>query len=61
MELMRSTTARKANPLSFIIINFDIPSLTPGLHLAETTLEFSDNKTLLSICRVQTNVVGKEG
>jgi hypothetical protein len=48
----RSTTARKVNPLSFVFIYFNIPALTPGPHWAETALEFSDNKTLLSICRV---------
>jgi hypothetical protein len=39
---------------------FQYSSALPGLHLVETTLDFS-GKTLLSICRVQTSVVGKEG
>jgi hypothetical protein len=61
MGLRRSTTARKVNPLSLIFIYFNIPGLTPDLHWAETALEFSDNKPLFLICRVQTSVVGLEG
>jgi hypothetical protein len=61
MEFRRSTTARKVDPLSLFFINFNIPTLTPGLHWAETTLDFSDNKTLLSIRPIQSGVVGKEG
>jgi hypothetical protein len=44
MGLRRSTTDRKV----------DILALKPGLHLAETTLEFSDNRALFRL------VVGKE-
>jgi hypothetical protein len=61
MGLRGSTTTRELDPTSLILINFDIPALTPGLHWAETALDFSDNKTLLSIFLVQWYVVGKEG
>jgi hypothetical protein len=61
MGLRRLATARKLNPLRLISINFNILALMPHLHCAETTLEFSDNKIFLAICRIQTGVVGKEG
>jgi hypothetical protein len=35
--------------------------IIPGLHWAETMLEFSDNKTFLAICCIQWCVIGKEG
>jgi hypothetical protein len=56
-----STSAREVDPLSFILTYFNVPALTPDLHCTETVLEFSDNKTLLAICRIQGGVVGKEG
>jgi hypothetical protein len=37
---------------SLILVNFDIPALTPGLHWAETALEFSNNEALLAVCRI---------
>jgi hypothetical protein len=52
---------REVDPPSLFLINFDIPVLTPGLHWAETALEFSNNKTLLAIWRIRTGVVCKEG
>jgi hypothetical protein len=55
-----STTARKVNRLSLIFMYVNIPAPTTGLYWAETTLQFSDNKILLSICRVQTSAVGKK-
>jgi hypothetical protein len=41
--LRRLTTVREVDPLSLIFHNFNMP----GLHWAETVLEFSENKTLL--------------
>jgi hypothetical protein len=61
MRHRQRTTAREVDPLSFIFINFDIPALTPGLHCSETALEFSNNKTLLAICRIQRGAFCKEG
>jgi hypothetical protein len=48
-----TTTAREVDPLSLIFINIDFPVVTPGLHWAETALEFSNDKTLLAICRIE--------
>jgi hypothetical protein len=56
-----STTTRKVDSPNLSFINFDIPALRPGLYSAEASLEFSNNKTLLAICRIQTGVVWLEG
>jgi hypothetical protein len=61
MGLRRSTSEGEVDPLSLILIYFNILTLTPGLHCAETALEFSDNKALLAVCRIDTRMVGKEG
>jgi hypothetical protein len=61
MRYRQSTTMREVDPLSFIFINFYISALTPDLHCPETMMEFSNNKTLLAICRIQTGVVCKRG
>jgi hypothetical protein len=50
-------TTREVDPPSLILIYFNIPMLTPGLHSAETVLEFSNNETLFEICCIQTGVV----
>jgi hypothetical protein len=44
MGLRHLMTAREIESLSLILINFNIPVLTPGLQCAKTVLEFSDNK-----------------
>jgi hypothetical protein len=44
---------REVDPLSLILINFNIQVRTAGLHCVETTLEFSNNKTFLAICRLR--------
>jgi hypothetical protein len=54
-------TVREVNSLSLIFIYFDNPALTPGLHSAETAPEFTNNKFLLAIYRIQKGVVCKEG
>jgi hypothetical protein len=56
-----SARAGVIDSFSLIPIYFNIRTLTAGILRAETALQFSDNKTLLSICGIQTNVVGKEG
>jgi hypothetical protein len=51
MGLRRSTTAR-VDSRSLIQIYFNILRFMPGLHWAETALEFSDNK-ILAFCSIQ--------
>jgi hypothetical protein len=60
MGLGLSTTV-EVDSLSRISIYFNIPILISGLHRVQTKLVFSDNKTLLAICRILTGVVSKEG
>jgi hypothetical protein len=52
VRLRRSTTTREVEPPSLILIYFNIPALTPSLHWAETSLEFSNNEALLAVCRI---------
>jgi hypothetical protein len=54
-------TAKEVDPPSLIFIDFGILTFTSGLHWAETALEFSNNKTLPVICRIQRSVACKEG
>jgi hypothetical protein len=42
----------RIDPPSLILINFDVPALTAGLHWAETALEFSNNEALFGFCRI---------
>jgi hypothetical protein len=57
VHLMRGETQavddyeRSRSP-SLILIDFDIPALTRGLHLAETALEFSNNEFLFAVSRI---------
>jgi hypothetical protein len=53
VRLRRSTTTSEVDPLSLILINFNTPVRTPGLHWVETALEFSSNKIFLAICRIR--------
>jgi hypothetical protein len=45
---------------SIVLIDVDIPTLTPGPYSVEAALEFSENVTLLTFCRIKTGVVSKE-
>jgi hypothetical protein len=45
---------RKADGLSFILIDFYVPALTQRLNCIETSLQLSENMALFAVCRVYT-------
>jgi hypothetical protein len=47
---------RKVDGLSFILIDFYVPALTPRLSIIETLLQLSEN----TVCSIYTGVASKE-
>jgi hypothetical protein len=45
---------RKVDGLSLIISDIYVPALTPRLNSTETSLQFSQNITLLAVCHIYT-------
>jgi hypothetical protein len=56
MSLRGPKSMRKVDGLSLTIINFFVPTLTPRLSNAETSLQLSENITLFAVCRIYMQV-----
>jgi hypothetical protein len=52
MTLRESKSMRRVDGLSFILIDFYVPALTPQLSSTETSLQLSENITLFVVCRI---------
>jgi hypothetical protein len=52
---------REVDCLSPLFIDFYAPMLTPRLDCMKTALKLSENIALLAFCRIETDVIGKEG
>jgi hypothetical protein len=61
MGLTWSTSTKEVDPLGLFHVYFNFPAPTPRLNSTETSLQLSENITLLAICRIQTGVIGKQG
>jgi hypothetical protein len=60
VSLRGPTSVRKVDGRSLVLIDLHFPALTPPLNSSETSLQLSDNITLLAVCRRYTDVVIKK-
>jgi hypothetical protein len=60
MSLRGPKLVRKVVGLSLIFIDFYIPVFTLSLNSTTTVLQFSENVTLFSVCRIYTSVISEE-
>jgi hypothetical protein len=54
------TSMREVDCPSFVFIDFNVPTFTPGRHLVQAALKFSENVALLAFCRIKTGVFSEE-
>jgi hypothetical protein len=52
VSLRRPKFIRKVDGRSLILIDFDVPALTPRLSSIENSLQLSENITLFGVCRM---------
>jgi hypothetical protein len=45
---------------SLVLIDFNVPTLTPGSYLIQAALKISEDVALLAFCRIKTGIVSKE-
>jgi hypothetical protein len=60
LRLRWSKSMRNADGPSLILIDFNVPALTPRLNWIESALQLSENIILFSIRGIYTSVIGKE-
>jgi hypothetical protein len=60
MSLRGPMFMRKVDVPSLIFIDFYVPALTPRLNSTKPSLQLSETITLFAVCRIYTDVIGKE-
>jgi hypothetical protein len=59
MILRGPKSMREVDGLSFILIDFYAPALTPRLNSSDRSLQLSENIIFFGVCRIYTGVISK--